>query len=140
MATLATFSSILVSITTLGATLVWSRGLSRPVLALALPGIIVAIGLLVASVVVAAVALLPTEQLTLDAEYVRSLPTWHEVRKEPTQVRGDTLRGLVTAIAVERVTNERKAGRVQIALWLLVAGLVFTAAEGLTLMVWRTIG
>ena len=52
------------------------------------------------------VVLLPREYLALGIDYLRRFPTWSEVLTPPEQVRGETMRGLVEAIARERVAND----------------------------------
>jgi hypothetical protein len=86
-----------------------------------------------ASVGLAIRALMPREYLTLGMAYVRRLPTWSKILEQPEQVRGETMRGLVEAIEVERDTNSRKARSIRWSLRLLFAGLVLIAVAAVTL-------
>src|SRR5205823_14168901 len=93
------------------------------------------LGALVLSVVFSVVALLPREYLSLGIAYLKRFPTWAEIRKAPEQVRGETMRGLVKAVAREREANDHKAGWVRWAFLLLLIGLVLIAVEAGTLAV-----
>jgi hypothetical protein len=77
--------------------------------------------------------LLPKEHLILGIAYIQRFPTWSEILKPPEQVRGETMKGLVEAIARERDINRRKAVRVRYALVLLLAGLAVIVFEALIL-------
>jgi hypothetical protein len=130
-ATLATFASLLVSLTaTLGVRFlelvgeVWSVAV-----------FLAALGALVLSVGLAVRALFPREYLTLGMEYVRRFPTWAEILKTPEQVRGETMRGLVSAIGRERRSNAVKAQSVRWAFVALAVGLALIAVEAATLAV-----
>jgi hypothetical protein len=89
--------------------------------------------LLGAAVGLAVVVLLPREYLALGIEYLRRFPTRSEILKPPEQVRGETMRGLVEAIARERDANDGKARLVRWAYLALAAALVLTIAEAVTL-------
>jgi hypothetical protein len=130
-ATLATFASLLVSLTaTLGVRFlelvgeVWSVA----VFLAALAALLLSVGLAVR-------ALFPREYLTLGMEYVRRFPTWAEILKTPEQVRGETMRGLVSAIGRERRSNAVKAQSVRWAFVALAVGLALIAVEAATLAV-----
>jgi hypothetical protein len=130
-ATLATFASLLVSLTaTLGIRFleivgaVWSVAV-----------FLAALAALVASVGLAVRALFPREYLTLGMEYLRRFPTWSEILKPPEQVRGETMRGLVEAIGRERQANAVKARSVRWAFVCLALGLALIAVEAATLAV-----
>ncbi len=117
-ATLATFASLLTALTaTLGLRVVegkpswWALTLFT--------GNLVLLG---AAVGLAVVVLLPREYLALGIEYLRRFPTSSEIRKPPEQVRGETMRGLVEAIARERQANDSKARLVRWAYLALAAG------------------
>jgi len=124
-ATLATFGSLLTSLTaTLG-----SRSLDTPVemgTALAFSAGLIA---LLLSAAFAVAALVPREHLALGMPYLQRFPTWSEIRKTPTEVRGDTMRGLIEALAREREANEHKARLVRRGFACLLIGLVFIAGE-----------
>jgi hypothetical protein len=60
-------------------------------------------------------------------------PTWSEIRKEPADVRGDTMRGLIAAVAREREANDQKVKVVRYGLVSLLLGLVLIAGEAATL-------
>lgn len=127
--TLTTFASLLISLTaTLGARVfeetagIWAAALFAAVLASLL--IAVAFGVS---------ALLPSEYVTLGSGFLRRFPTWGEIRKPPEAVRGETIQGLVRAVARERQANERKARLVRAAFSFLLIGLVLTAIEAATL-------
>jgi hypothetical protein len=128
-ATLATFASLLTALTaTLGLRFVedkpswWALTLFT--------GNLVLLG---TAVGLAVVVLLPREYLALGIEYLRRFPTWSEILKPPEQVRGETMRGLVEAIARERDANDGKARLVRWAYLALAAALVLTIAEAVTL-------
>lgn len=78
-------------------------------------------------------ALWPREYLTLGIAYLSRFPTWQEIRKPPEQVRGETMRTLVEAIARERSTSDTKLAWLRWSFWLLLLGLVLVTAEGATL-------
>ncbi len=128
-ATLATFASLLTALTaTLGLrfvedTLAWW----------ALTLFTGALVLLGTAVVLAVIVLLPREYLTLGIDYLRRFPTWSEIVKAPEQVRGETMRTLIRAIAREREGNDAKARLVGWAYIALAAALVLTIAEAVTL-------
>lgn len=89
--------------------------------------------LLASSVLAAVRVLIPKEHLTLGMEYVRRFPAWSELLKAPHVVRGETMKGLVVALGMERSINDRKAHGVRRALKLLVAGLGAVVLEALIL-------
>jgi hypothetical protein len=128
-ATLATFASLLTALTaTLGLRFVedkptwWALTLFT--------GNLILLG---AAVGLAVVVLLPREYLALGIDYLRRFPTWSEILKPPEQVRGETMGGLVEAIARERDANDGKARLVRWAYLALAAALVLTIAEAVTL-------
>jgi hypothetical protein len=132
--TVATFASLVVTLTaTLGLRFV-ERVDEWWALALFVGGLCA----LVLSVLLSVRALFPREYLSLGMAYLRRFPTWAEIRKSPEQVRGETMRGLVEAVAREREANERKAVWLRWAFVLLVAGLMLIAVEAATLAV-RTV-
>jgi hypothetical protein len=90
---------------------------------------------LVLAVILSVAALFPREYLSLGMTYLRRFPTWAEIRKPPQQVRGDTMKGLVEAVAREREANDRKAFWLRWAFSLLVVGLSLIAIEASTLAV-----
>jgi len=138
-ATLASFSSILVSIAAISAASVGDAELpARGQLAVVV-GLIGAITLLTSAVVVSVIALLPQEHTGLGTGFVEGLPTWREVRKPPETVKGEALRGVVKMVNRERRINDRKTRLVRAALALLLSGVVLIALDGLTLIVWTTI-
>jgi hypothetical protein len=73
--------------------------------------------------------LLPKEHITLGMAYVERFPKWSEIRKRPEQVRGETMAGLIEAIAHERGINRDKARGVQRGFILLLAGLILVAVQ-----------
>jgi hypothetical protein len=126
---IATFASVVVSLSaTLG-----TRFLTELDEAWALGVYVVGVGLLVGAVVAAARVLLPREHLILGIGYLQRFPMWSEVLKPAEQVRGETMKGLVEAIAREREINRRKALHVRHALVLLLAGLAVIVLEALIL-------
>jgi hypothetical protein len=128
-ATVATFASVLGTLTaTLGI-----RFVERLESWWALTFFVLGLALFVASVGLAIRALLPREYVTLGMEYIRKLPTWSRILQEPSQVRGEAMRGLVEAIAIERRLNEKKVRSIRWSLFLLFAGLVLVSAEAATL-------
>lgn len=98
---------------------------------------LVGLAALVCSIVVAIGALIPREYLTLGMEYLRRFPTWSEILKRPEEVRGETMRGLIEAIARERDANSSKAHLIRQAFLLFAAGLGLIAAEAGTLAFWE---
>jgi hypothetical protein len=88
-----------------------------------------ALGLLVLAVGLSILVLLPEEQLVLGVEYLRRFPMWSESLKSPDEVRGETMQGLVTAIAREREVNGKKAAQVRLSFLSLGAGLMVVAAQ-----------
>jgi hypothetical protein len=57
------------------------------------------------------------------------MPTWGEIRKPPEQVRGETMQGVLKAVARERRVNDRKAKTVRQAFVALLLGLALIAME-----------
>jgi hypothetical protein len=130
-ATVATFASILATLTaTLGVRFVEHFSAWWAVLMFSL-GLLAFLG----SVGSAIRALFPREYLTLGISYLERFPTWSEIRKSPTEVRGTTMRGVVEAVARERKGNHLKAETVRSSFALLLVGLVLIAAEAATLAV-----
>jgi hypothetical protein len=128
-ATVATFASVLATLTaTLGIRFV-ERIDTVGALLLFLLGLVP----FVVSVGLAISALMPREYLMLGMEYIRRLPTWSKILERPEQVRGEAMRGLVEAIAVERHTNGTKVRSIRWSLRLLFTGLVLVALEAATL-------
>lgn len=128
-ATLATFASILTSLT---ATL--SFGFVQEVStwwAFAL--FAAALTAMAASVFQAVRALLPKEYVSLGMDYLERLPKWSEIMKDPEDVRGEAVQGVVAAIAIERRTNDGKVANVRRAFKLLLVGLVLICSEAATL-------
>ena len=93
---------------------------------------------LVGSTGFAVAALLPEEYITLGLAALRRFPTWSEILKPPEQIRGETMRTLIEAIATERKANRRKALSVRRAFGLLALGLALLAFEGGTIA-WREV-
>ena len=129
--TLATFAGLVVSLTaTLGLRFVdevraeWS-------VVLFLGGL----ASLMAAVGFAIYALLPREYLMLDMDYIRRFPTWSQIFEPPEVVRGETMQGLIVALASERDLNRAKAEHVRRAFIALGVGLLLVAAEATTLAV-----
>jgi hypothetical protein len=124
-ASLATFASLVLSLAAaLGGRLVSAqeaRWVFGPY-ALGLALLVLAIG-------AAVWVLLPKEQLMLGLAYLERFPKWSEILKPRVQVQGETMAGLVEAIALERRVNQRKAHAVRWAFLLLVGGLAVTAAD-----------
>jgi hypothetical protein len=122
---LATFASLVLSLTaTLGA-----EFLERLDEAWALSLYLVSLVALAGTIAVAIFVLLPRGRVTLGMAYIESFPTWSEITKPPEQVRGETMRGLVAALAHDRALNERDARRVFAAFLMLFVGLTLVAAE-----------
>lgn len=128
-ATLATFASLLTSLTaTLGPRILATTDDGWSVVAFS-----ASLLALVFSVFFAVVALLPREYLTLGIAYMQRFPTWSEIRKEPEEVRGETMRGLIQALAREREANDQKVRLVKWGFLSLLAGLMLIAGEAATL-------
>jgi hypothetical protein len=124
-ATLATFASLVLSLSaTLGGRFVAGH---RADGAFAL----FALGLffLVAATALAVWVLLPKEHLMLGVTYLDGFTKWAEIVKPRVQVQGETMAGLIAAIALERRTNQGKARGVRWAFLALLAGLAITAAD-----------
>lgn len=97
-ATLATFSSLLTSLTsTLGVRLV---GDARTTWALVL--FLAVLLALVAAAAFSVQALLPREHVSFSMTYVSRLPLWPTILKTPEEIRGEAIRGLVDTVARER--------------------------------------
>ena len=128
-ATLATFASLLVSLST--ALEVGPTGAVDEIWGL----ILFCSGLmaLVLAVDLAVSALLPGEHLNRGIAYLEQFPMWSEIRKPQAQVRGETMRTLIKAIARERGLNDRKAALIRSAFLLLFVGLVLLAVQAATL-------
>jgi hypothetical protein len=125
-ASLATFASLVLSLTAaLSGRLVEAHE-SAWVFALYATGL----ALLVAAIGVAVWVLLPKEQLTLGIAYLERFPMWSESRKPREQVQGETMAGLIAAIARERRLNGRKANAVRASFLILLAGLAVTTGAG----------
>ena len=82
----------------------------------------------------------PKAYVGLGIDYVGRFPTWGEILKPPEQVRGETMRTLIEAIARERATNERKVRSIRRSFSLLLVGLVLVVAEGATLGIKEVLG
>jgi len=124
-ASLATFASLVLSLSAaLGGRLVQGHAADW-VFALFALGLLLLVMAIAASVWV----LLPKEQLMLGIAYLERFPMWAEILKPRVQVQGETMKGLIEAIALERRVNRRKAEAVRFAFILLLAGLAITAAD-----------
>jgi hypothetical protein len=88
---------------------------------------------LLVAVVVSIVALFPREYLTLGMDELERFPTWSAILKSPEQVRGETMKGLIAALARERQTNLVKAQLVKWSYAILTCGLVLSAVQAVTL-------
>jgi hypothetical protein len=71
--------------------------------------------------------------------YLQRFPTWSEIRKSPEDVQGETMRGLIQALARERETNDRKVKLVRWGYLWLLAGLMLITAEAITLAVGKAL-
>jgi hypothetical protein len=124
-ASLATFASLVLSLSaTLGGRLILGHVATWVFALFAL-----SLFLLVMAIVVSVWVLLPKETAMLGIAYLERFPKWSEIRKPRPQVQGETMAGLVAAIALERKTNRAKAEAVRAAFILLVLGLAITAAD-----------
>jgi hypothetical protein len=124
-ASVATFASLVLSLAAaLGSRLVEGQA-AEWVFALFAFGLL----LLVLSIAAAVWVLLPKEQLMLGVAYLERFPKWAEILKPRVQVQGETMTGLIEAIAQERRVNRKKAMAVRFAFILLLAGLAITAAD-----------
>jgi hypothetical protein len=85
--------------------------------------------LLVCAIGTSVWVLLPKEQLMLGVAYLERFTKWSEILKPRVQVQGETMAGLVEAIALERRVNRRKAQAVRWAFLFLLAGLAATASD-----------
>ena len=74
--------------------------------------------------------LLPKEHVGLGMSYLERFPNWSEIRKDPAQVQGEAMAGLIEAIAKERVINGAKARGIRRAYISLLAGLVAAVLLG----------
>lgn len=127
--TLVTFAALVTTLTsTLGAPVDSPGRWSVALLAATLFGLVTAL-------VLAVLALFPREYLTLRLDYLRRFPLWGEILKPPEQVRGETMQGLVHAIAGERAANDAKARLVKWSYSALAIGLALTAVHAVTLAV-----
>lgn len=123
--TLATFASVVLSLTaSLGAGFL--AAFDEPwAFALYVLGLLALIG----SVFLAIRVLLPKEHVTLGLEYVRRFPMWSEILKPAEQIRGETMRTLIEALAEERSANQDKSRGVRRAFQLLLVGLAFVVLQ-----------
>jgi hypothetical protein len=122
---LAAFASIVLSITaTLGTNFLqaftawWAFALY-----------VVALAALVAAVGLAVWTLMPREHLSLGMAYIRRFPTWSQIRRAATDIRGETMSGLIEAMAREREVNAGKARLVRYAFLCLLGGLFLVAMQ-----------
>jgi hypothetical protein len=65
--------------------------------------------------------------------YLERFPTWSEILKPPEQVQGQTMRGLIDAVAQGRRVNDTKARRLRWAFVLLVLGVIQAATAAFIL-------
>lgn len=121
----ATFASLL---TTLTATL-GTRFLAEIDAVWAFAVFCAGIFLLSLAVLLAVMLLVPKEYLTLGMDYLRRFPTWGEILKPVEQVQGETMQGVIAAIARERRENDRKGAVIRAAFLALLIGLLLIAAE-----------
>jgi hypothetical protein len=123
--TLATFASVVLSLTaSLGAGFLESFA-ERWAFALYVAGLIALLG----SVALAVRVLWPKGHVTLGMARIERFPMWSEIRKPPEQVRAETMDALVEALAEERDINRGKGRDVRAAFALLLTGLVFVVLE-----------
>jgi hypothetical protein len=123
--TLAGFASLVLSlVTTLGRSFV-ERFPGSWAVALFLAGIF----FLVLAIAVSIVALLPKERETLTMGHLERFPLWSTILEPPEVAQGETMRGLIKAIAGERTRNDAKGRQVRWAFQLLVVGLLCVNVE-----------
>lgn len=123
--TLATFASVVLSLTaSLGAGFLAAFD-EAWAFSLYVLGLLALIG----SVFLAVRVLLPKEHVTLGVEYIRRFPMWSEILKPPEQVRGETMKSLIEALARERRANRDKSRSVRRAFQLLLVGLAFVVLQ-----------
>ena len=65
----------------------------------------------------------------LGVAYLERFTKWSEILKARVQVQGETMAGLIEAIALERQVNRAKARGVRWAFIALLIGLAITAAD-----------
>jgi hypothetical protein len=141
LTSLATVPSVLISVVAVvGGRLLEGEDVPAWLGAAALAPIVGGVAVLLAAVALAVGSLIPKESVTLGMEYVRRFSTRTEAAKPPEQVRGETIRTLVAAIARERAANSRKTPRAKTAFALLLAGLALIALGGSTLTAWQILG
>lgn len=128
-ASLATFVSLILAVI---ATLAPQLLGGRESVWLLLPFALELVALAVAAAFAVAV-LLPKEHVGLSMKYLERFPNWSEIRKEPAQVQGEAMFGLIEAIAKERAINQRKARMVRFAYQSLFVALLVAAVLGATL-------
>ena len=90
---------------------------------------------LVSAAALGARVLLPKETETLAMAYLDRFPNWSEILKPPETVQGETMAGLIEAVAKERSINRLKAHDVRRAFLFLLGGLALVLIEGVTLVV-----
>jgi hypothetical protein len=141
LTSLATFASLLISVVAvLGGRVLERDDVPAWLGAIVLGPTVGGVAALLAAVGLAVGSLIPEESVTLGMERVRRFPSWSEVTKPPEQVRGETMRTLVDAIARERAANIQKLRRVRAAFALMLAGLALIALGGSTLTAGRIVG
>lgn len=111
LTSLATFASLLISVVAVLGARVFERDVPAWLGALVVGPTVGGVAVLLAAVGVAVGSLIPEESITVGMERVRRFPDWAEVTKPPEQVRGETMRVLVRAIARERAANGQKTRR-----------------------------
>ncbi len=124
-ASLATFASLVLSLTAALGGRLGSGHEAAWVFALFALGLF----LLVLAIGCSVWVLLPKEQLMLGVAYLERFTKWSEILKPRVQVQGETMAGLIEAIALERHVNRVKARAVRWAFITLLFGLAITAAD-----------
>lgn len=122
---LATFASVILSLLAAFASTLLESFDDVSVFAL----LVLSLACLVGAVGYSVHVLLPKEHLALGMRYVERFPKWSELLKPAEQVRGETMTGLVEAIARGRMINREKAVRVRTGFKLLFVGLAALALD-----------
>lgn len=128
---LAGFVGIIVSITTAAGKVALDEDPSCVATVAGAVAFAVAIGALLASLIIAITKILiPQESAAISVSTIERYPTWEYIAKDKTMVRGEILRGLITALAKDRQRNSSKAIWLRRAYKALLVGVAALAAFG----------
>jgi hypothetical protein len=130
---LAGFVGVIVSITTAAGKIALDEDPSRvATVASAIAFAVAIIALLTSLIIAITKILIPQESAAISMSTVERYPTWEYIATDKTMVRGEILRGSITALAKDRQRNSSKATWLRRAYKaLLVAVAALTAFGGI---------